>query len=567
MHPGPSPLAQTELTAAGKYSGGSAEGSYDFSEEEGLSQFFPLHLFTCCSPTVQFLFPSTYAKIQSPIHLTLVIGSLASAIMLVKTLYSAYRYGCTNSLCHSVFVMFAIVSGHYFVQTIKQYDECLIKKQKELKKGVQKLERTYQETTEDMDHCLARAVTSTVELAEQSFEAKQRLFARFIMRFGMRLEKTGLTGVPLDRLFNELRTFLLHWFDVFAECSIDPIDAPNRVFDDPTLKSCCSNAELADYVKDKLDVVEVRFVSKQRELDSNEISKGRELWQSIKRSHAVRMFKRGTKEQETEQTLKMESGVYDEDDGHTAWADACISLSPTCQFGWEKNEDSRDGFPYHLRFACFSFVFLSPAHVEIILGAFIGLCLLVREAPSRNFAVISNIVICLICLLCVLLDFSNIDAVRRLEQELEELKYAEVRLEHKRQRIISFFETTHKLADLWLHRTVPRLELMGQFHNHVEDAELKDIPDLLSSINESFKPLNDSLPPLSLWKGETVLSVSRKKQYGKKLMDLAELGYIDAILKKMPEIIREFEAEAAQVAAGQKTKDLSALIEEAPTKR
>merc|ERR1719195_2327978 len=73
--------------------------------------------------------------------------------------------------------------------------------------------------------------------------------------------------------------------------------------------------------------------------------------------------------------------------------------------------------------------------------------------------------------------------------------------------MIGLNENAQLLADVWLHKTVPRLELLKQLSDGAEDAGAGRVLPVLTDMNAKLQDLEDSLPALSEWLSNDVKEV------------------------------------------------------------
>jgi len=529
------------------------------SDDEPRSKCFPIELFDWLPWSIQMMIPRAWMKVQSPAHGVLMLGVILGFGLLIESIYWWYPSGCSSPYCSNQILTITFVSCCviYFLESIKQYDEDLMLKQKEIMQAKKELERSYEDTTEELDACLIRALESSAGLAEQGFEAKRRNFTRFLGRIRNTLE--DFDGVAASKLAYELGNFILLWLKVFGECTIDPINKPKRVFEEQDLKAIRSPLEVAQTVMETLKKSEVRFISEQSQIDKEEVGVCKDLYKGMRNAHSkVGHFLRGRggkeREQEEQLFLDLEGGLTTDDDhvsGDTGWIYFNIG-----QFGYESNPDSKNGYPIKFNMCCFTVVLLSPEHIQLLFSMLLGAVLLKLELVGSLFGgvtwhprphIVAELLMCMLCIAFVLHEFAEIDAVQQLETQLRELEDAQERLDGRRKKMLAFYDSTQQLTELWLHHTMPLFEVFSQLHSHLEDADAPEMQRCLSVINSNVKKLGDALPPLRFYKGGCHLAGEQKKYLGDQIMSLATISDLDAILKQIPEVIEKLATEAKKL--------------------
>merc|ERR1711920_1136274 len=114
----------------------------------------------------------------------------------------------------------------------------------------------------------------------------------------------------------------------------------------------------------------------------------------------------------------------------------------------------------------------------------------------------------------VLTKFESIDELMRLEAEVKDLKARTQALNEKQSRMNAFWADVQNLADLWLHRTVPRLEVIKEAHNHLEYAKPEQLLDLMRKTNQALHQLENSVGPRQLWLKNGGIADDDKKRFG-----------------------------------------------------
>jgi len=519
-----------------------ADGGQDELREK--SSIFPFTPFAYLGP-VQSIIPGTWRKIVSVPHLVLLIGILMCTAMLCNTLYSWNRFGCRTYSCQGrivpmIFVSFCLL---YFHSTIQQYDEALQIKQKELQKAKQQCENQYKETVAEMESFLNRAMDNQVVLAERNFESQRRDFSRFLMRYARDASQAA------DNALLPFRGLVLQWLLVFAECSIDPLRKPLKVLEAEELEQCKTVGDVASYTDERVKKAEVKFATAQREQDKKELSLHRSVFKAIVTTQKADLKKRqtlcGTVPSFGE--LDIEDGLTktsaDDGPGEYRW----VQWGRSKPFGARVDPES-GSYPVELNLGFVTILLLSADHLRLIFGFFLafpimgfelhqGLCKSHREV---NWLILVQVLICLVCIIFVLHQFLDMDIIAQLEGQLRELEAKRQHVEEKHQKIVGFFDAVQKLADVWTHRTVTRLELQKHLQEKLRDAPQDDHASLMRVMNEKVDTLESSIPALEHWANKESLSSEKKKLFGSLMADLyVDRGDLQATLDIMDKASRK----------------------------
>lgn len=132
-----------------------------------------------------------------------------------------------------------------------------------------------------------------------------------------------------------------------------------------------------------------------------------------------------------------------------------------------------------------------------------------------SFLVLIEVIVNEICLAVLLVRFEEIDVIQQLEREVEELKKAEKNVQQQREKMHEFWSNAQQLTELWLYRTVPRLDLYKEVHSHLEDAAPEELLLWMAKANEQLENIDRNLGELMNWRNEGALSIEAKKNFGK----------------------------------------------------
>merc|ERR550525_1984641 len=131
--------------------------------------------------------------------------------------------------------------------------------------------------------------------------------------------------------------------------------------------------------------------------------------------------------------------------------------------------------------------------------------------------------------------FEDIDTVQQLEREVKELSQQNEQVSQQREKMREFWTNAQQLTELWLYRTVPRLDLYKEVHCLLEDADI-DLLSKLSNVNHQLEDLESKLCALQAWRCDGALTIEDKKMFGKVVNELCHEQEIDGILLKLEDI-------------------------------
>merc|ERR1719199_1608479 len=106
----------------------------------------------------------------------------------------------------------------------------------------------------------------------------------------------------------------------------------------------------------------------------------------------------------------------------------------------------------------------------------------------------------------------------------------------QREKMHDFWTQAQQLTELWLYRTVPRLDLYKEMHSHLEDAREQDINPWMLQANEQLEAVDRHLGDLKDWRNEGALNLDSKKNFGKTINKLCQESEFDHITSKLKEL-------------------------------
>eukprot|EP00928_Gymnodinium_smaydae_P037574 TRINITY_DN2605_c0_g1_i1.p1 TRINITY_DN2605_c0_g1~~TRINITY_DN2605_c0_g1_i1.p1 ORF type:complete len:811 (+),score=111.17 TRINITY_DN2605_c0_g1_i1:121-2433(+) len=107
---------------------------------------------------------------------------------------------------------------------------------------------------------------------------------------------------------------------------------------------------------------------------------------------------------------------------------------------------------------------------------------------------------------------SEYNELAKLEERVEELKVIKEKTKLEHDRIVALFSQLESVTNLWLHRTLPQLDLLHEVSEELRAidtrGEHKRCPftKLLKRLNPLFEEIVESLGPRSIWSGQSWLN-------------------------------------------------------------
>jgi len=533
------------------------EGSHQQSTSyfDTPSRCFPIEICKCCPAGFKLFIPGTLQKIQDTTHLILVVGVVASTLLVCLAVFAIYRLECTDSLCikELLALIFIVPCTVYSFRIIGQYDERLTTKQQEAKQQRDNLTNTYHNLLSDMDGLLSKSAESSAGLAERSFESKRRDFQRFLERMKSKYSSlySGNKG-DSDMLIQQIRRFCMNWLKVFEECSIDPVQYPKVVLTIEELNRCSSVSEIVDLCLDRLRVTEVRFISIQRDQDAQMLRRNRNefarltlalpsaagpptnsMWSNAPPTNSMQSFPPMSSVRSACGAVKRQ-GI--------SWFAVGSGFGCGCS-----STGQEAGFPKELNCVFVHLVVLSQEHLLLLIGFCVGWVILVMQSVSvlvgesekstlaKNLLLMFMIIVAQFCLFTMILKFEELDMVQQLEREVSALAQQNEQVAKQRENMREFWTNAQQLTELWLYRTVPRLDLYKEVHCLLEDAEGDLLPQL-SGCNEQLECLESHLSAIQAWRGDGDLKIEDKKRFGKEVNYVCQEQELDSMLVKLEEI-------------------------------
>eukprot|EP00439_Symbiodinium_sp_Y106_P022982 s3359_g2.t2 len=536
-----------------------ASDAADASESHGWP--FPLEPFRFIGDLApsKYKYVPTYVKvIHSVPHLVLLTGTGADLALLARILME-YRnwYNVTHTnleicvliLCFS----YGLFCLQHFFKHLVEYSADLQTRSIRLQASRSQVSETFNDTVTEMDSMLNKSADTQASLAERGLDSHRRDFHTFLLKGMVR----KLAGSTIEVSPESFISFIVQYLAIFEECAVDPIHEPSKAASFgvnegsmmfPSANVVCTDASAIELVGNRAKAKEVRFLGNHVEEAKKKASGLRQKWKKV--THVPRKVLRLTglgrwvKRRKNPKTGDEEEGSFGtfSHDGvaeprELKW----FRIDIGCGIGIETAGDEEEGsFPVQIHGLLFSCTVLSPEHVQLLVSIVTGMPLLILSCVAvREYsrALTCSIAVALLCTSFVLYDFLEIDAVQRMEIQIQEMQAAVAMVQQRRERMLEFFGKLHQLADLWLYRTLPRLEFMKLLSESLQDAEDADMAKHLQDIVAKVGILEDSLMPLSAWESDQ-LSRETKKGLADSITRLTRSSANDA-LEQVPTLSKE----------------------------
>lgn len=174
---------------------------------------------------------------------------------------------------------------------------------------------------------------------------------------------------------------------------------------------------------------------------------------------------------------------------------------------------------------------------------------------QRTGVALALLVIFLV-LLFVLAVFEDIDVVQQLQREAWALAREKTEVAQMQQDTKHFWQEAEQLMDLWLHRTIPRLNLYGKIHEYIEDMPIDTLTNQLPIINEALELFEQSLPAIQDWRHDGGLDETSAKAFQQKLNDAIQVRSLPKLLHNLEGVKGHFAEEEKRLALRNSTATL-----------
>ncbi|CAJ1454854.1 unnamed protein product, partial [Effrenium voratum] len=458
--------------------------------EAEVSRFFPMQPFWFLEelfPTNYKYLPTYVRVVHSGEHLVLLTGTIANLFLMTK-LFLSYQYWNEEMHHAGEFIVvllsfiFGLVSLQLLSTELVQYSVDLHVKSTEAQKSKDEMVATFHTAVADLDTMLVTSADTQAALAERSLDSHRRDLSNLLLK-GL---PSKLRAVDLQQFLAFVRQYL----KIFEECSADPVEHPFFLVDYAELEGA-SPEELAEKVGKKAKTKEVKFLSKHVAAETKKASAMRQSWKRVtyvprkvmKWTGMSKMIKKKPKQAPSPALDDEEFGSFRKESFNKNQEVMWLRWGLGYGFGIEIEESAP--FPFNVKGGFFLCTVLSPEHFKLLISFFLGIPLLLLNVfwvKPCSYVILCSMVVTLACIAVVLYDFLDIDAIQRMEVQIKEMQAAVAAVEERRQSTLEFFNRINRLAGFWLHRTLPRLELMKICGDALEDAEDQELDPLLAKI-------------------------------------------------------------------------------------
>merc|ERR1711920_464786 len=108
----------------------------------------------------------------------------------------------------------------------------------------------------------------------------------------------------------------------------------------------------------------------------------------------------------------------------------------------------------------------------------------------------------------------EVDEIQKLKHKLFKLEREKTVADERKKEMTEIWAQMQRLTDLWLHRTVPRLELVKEVQGYLMDCNEDDLTKHLVGVNVALGDLHKALGDLELWCTNGVVGDATKNWFG-----------------------------------------------------
>mmetsp|Transcript_6351 Transcript_6351/g.11597 ORF Transcript_6351/g.11597 Transcript_6351/m.11597 type:complete len:587 (+) Transcript_6351:83-1843(+) len=536
--------------------GDDPDASTDPAEAGANHWFFPFEPFRFIrevSPAKYKYVPTYLRVVQSFPHLVLLVGTIASLCLLVW-IFMQYRnwYGTTHTNADILVVvlcfLYAIFCMQQIFKQLVEYSADLQTRAVKLQASKIQVTDNFNRTVAELDTMLNKSADTQASLAERGLDSQRRDFQNFLTRGIARRFAGSVVKIPFEKFV----AFLSQYMAIFQECSMDPLDEPFILSTPEELKeNCTSVVAAAELVGARAKAKEVKFLSAPVEEAKQKSTGLRRRWKKV--TYVPKKVLKLTGLSRFIRKKKRELQEHDEEHGsfgqtQESWTSGdsvaearelrWFRLDVGCGFGVETTEE--EIYPVQVHGHVFTCTVLSKEHVQLLVSVALGLPLLflsVFAVSDMSRAMVGFILVSLLCVSFVLYDFLEIDAVQRMEIQIQEMQAAVAMVQQRREKMLDFFGRVHFLTDFWRFRTLPRLELMKLFAESLQDAEDAEVANLLIDIVAKVDMIEDAMASLQSWQDGSFSRESKEKVAD--TINKLSRGHAQQALSQVPSAAKE----------------------------
>lgn len=466
--------------------------------------------------------PTSWTKVQDWLHFVLIIGVLASLVCLIQMIYElGFGDRCQSLLCFKQWISGLIVlpTTVYFIQTIGSYDEELREKKQRHQHEVDRLIGSINEQVAEMNEFCRNVTENANNFATGRFNDKSQAFKLFLHQ--VKEAYAGLYAEP--EMLEQLRRFVITWFQAFAGTMINPRDNPLLSGVERDLNRCTTVQAICDAAMKRLESNAVAF-----------------RFQAPADTPVLR-----------NRTIE-DGSTVSADSSPTVTASLCgVSWLRCGRYGGCRRERSStaNGMPVTLYFGCGKIKILSRSHANLLLAFMADIFLVIFEMSKHRWSSFILVIMNEVCIVSMLACFEQINEIAQLEQQIHVYEQRNDEVGRRRDEARNNWEKVQQLHDLWLYRTLPSLTIMGKIHTQLGlldmdrskalasgSTEADPRSEFLRHANECLSCLDKKLGPLEDWRSaKEPLAEGWKESIGRQLRD-CESEDLEHVLQKLPVI-------------------------------
>lgn len=169
------------------------------------------------------------------------------------------------------------------------------------------------------------------------------------------------------------------------------------------------------------------------------------------------------------------------------------------------------------------FTLISVWHAVGLFVVFLGLVLAGFQAVERQLWMAAGVFCADACFFVVLLRYDKIDKMCRIEGEVRRLRLQSRAARRRHEQVGAFHKKVQAVTHLWLHRTMPQLEIFGGLFDLLWGplAGSADVT-LYPSLAEKLAQMRSGLGLLGSWCGEEAMHVDQLQDIAGTLCDCAD---------------------------------------------
>lgn len=119
---------------------------------------------------------------------------------------------------------------------------------------------------------------------------------------------------------------------------------------------------------------------------------------------------------------------------------------------------------------------------------------------KEAFTLAAPLMIYTLCLVVLVFNIERISELLRLEREVARIKEEHGKVEVVKDQMKVFWGNVQDLTDLWLFRTIPRLDLFKELQAHIGDCEANQMMPQLKTVNSRLQTLESNVGSLQEWR-------------------------------------------------------------------